>query len=90
MKMIVCIPSNAYPWASKSLPVFSALFRHHLLATSGKVPGGLKQILIARGPVGAMILAKRAFNKALFAGLEGALDYEAHLQCLSPVYPASP
>lgn len=35
---------------------------------------------IARGPVGAMGLAKRAFNKAIFADLEGALDYEAHLQ----------
>jgi 2-(1,2-epoxy-1,2-dihydrophenyl)acetyl-CoA isomerase len=37
---------------------------------------------IARGPVGAMGLAKRALNKSLFAGLEEALDYEAHLQCL--------
>ena len=35
---------------------------------------------IARGPVGAMGLAKRALDKALFAGLEGALDYEAHIQ----------
>ena len=35
---------------------------------------------IARGPVGAMDLAKRAFNKSLNASLEGALDYEAHLQ----------
>lgn len=35
---------------------------------------------LARGPVGAMGLAKRAFNKALFANLEAVLDYEAHLQ----------
>ena len=35
---------------------------------------------IARGPVGAMGLAKRAFNKSLNASLEEALDYEAHLQ----------
>ena len=35
---------------------------------------------IARGPVGAMGLAKRAFNKAMFANLEQVLDYEAHIQ----------
>jgi 2-(1,2-epoxy-1,2-dihydrophenyl)acetyl-CoA isomerase len=35
---------------------------------------------IARGPVGAMGLAKRSFNKSLYSGLEVALDYEAHLQ----------
>ena len=35
---------------------------------------------IARGPVGAIGLAKRAFNKSLYAGMEEALDYEAHLQ----------
>lgn len=35
---------------------------------------------IARGPVHAMGLAKRAFNQSLNASLEGALDYEAHLQ----------
>ena len=35
---------------------------------------------IARGPVGAMGLAKRAFNYSSFAGLEEALDQEAQLQ----------
>jgi 2-(1,2-epoxy-1,2-dihydrophenyl)acetyl-CoA isomerase len=35
---------------------------------------------ITRGPVGAMGLAKRAFNISLYAGLEEVLDYEAHLQ----------
>ena len=35
---------------------------------------------LAQGPVGAMGLAKRAFNKAIYPNLEQALDYEAHLQ----------
>lgn len=35
---------------------------------------------LAEGPVGAMALAKRAFNKAVLANLEGVLDYEGHLQ----------
>ncbi len=35
---------------------------------------------LARGPVRAMGLAKRAFNKAALPDLEGILDYEAHLQ----------
>jgi 2-(1,2-epoxy-1,2-dihydrophenyl)acetyl-CoA isomerase len=35
---------------------------------------------LARGPVHAMGLAKRAFNKALLNDLEQVLDYEAHLQ----------
>lgn len=35
---------------------------------------------LARGPVQAMGLAKRAFNKAVLPNLEQALDYEAHLQ----------
>jgi 2-(1,2-epoxy-1,2-dihydrophenyl)acetyl-CoA isomerase len=35
---------------------------------------------LARGPVGAMGLAKRAFNKAILGNLEQTLDYEAHLQ----------
>lgn len=35
---------------------------------------------LARGAVGAMSLAKRAFNKAVLANLEEVLDYEAHLQ----------
>lgn len=36
--------------------------------------------LLAQGPVQAMGLAKRAFNKAVLGNLEEALDYEAHLQ----------
>jgi 2-(1,2-epoxy-1,2-dihydrophenyl)acetyl-CoA isomerase len=35
---------------------------------------------LALGPVGAMGLAKRAFNKAVLGDLEKVLDYEAHLQ----------
>ncbi|MGW8251899.1 MAG: enoyl-CoA hydratase/isomerase family protein [Anaerolineales bacterium] len=35
---------------------------------------------LAQGPVGAMGLAKRAFNKAVLPNLEQALDYEAYLQ----------
>ena len=35
---------------------------------------------LAAGPVGAMGLAKRAFNKAVLPNLEAVLDYEAHLQ----------
>jgi 2-(1,2-epoxy-1,2-dihydrophenyl)acetyl-CoA isomerase len=35
---------------------------------------------LAQGPVGAMGLAKRAFNKAVLCNLEQVLDYEAHLQ----------
>jgi len=35
---------------------------------------------IAQGAVGAMGLAKRAFNKAVLPNLEEALDYEAYLQ----------
>jgi 2-(1,2-epoxy-1,2-dihydrophenyl)acetyl-CoA isomerase len=35
---------------------------------------------LARGPVDAMGLAKRAFNKAFLSNLEAVLDYEAHLQ----------
>jgi 2-(1,2-epoxy-1,2-dihydrophenyl)acetyl-CoA isomerase len=35
---------------------------------------------LAGGPVGAMGLAKRAFNKAILGDLEQVLDYEAHLQ----------
>jgi 2-(1,2-epoxy-1,2-dihydrophenyl)acetyl-CoA isomerase len=36
--------------------------------------------MLAQGPVQAMGLAKRAFNKAMFANLEAVLDYEAHIQ----------
>lgn len=35
---------------------------------------------LAQGPVHAMGLAKRAFNKALLGNLEQVLDYEAHTQ----------
>jgi 2-(1,2-epoxy-1,2-dihydrophenyl)acetyl-CoA isomerase len=35
---------------------------------------------LAQGPIHAMGLAKRAFNKALLSNLEQVLDYEAHLQ----------
>lgn len=35
---------------------------------------------LARGPVHAMGLAKRAFNRAVLGNLEDVLDYEAHLQ----------
>jgi 2-(1,2-epoxy-1,2-dihydrophenyl)acetyl-CoA isomerase len=35
---------------------------------------------LARGPVGAMALAKRDFNKATLGNLEKALDYEAYIQ----------
>lgn len=35
---------------------------------------------LARGPVHAMGLAKRAFNKAILPHLEEVLDYEAHIQ----------
>lgn len=36
--------------------------------------------LLALGPVHAMGLAKRDFNKALYPHLEQVLDYEAHIQ----------
>ncbi len=36
--------------------------------------------LLAQGPIRAMGMAKRAFNKAMLSNLEQALDYEAHLQ----------
>lgn len=36
--------------------------------------------LLAQGPVHAMGLAKRAFNKALLGNLEQVLDYEGYLQ----------
>jgi 2-(1,2-epoxy-1,2-dihydrophenyl)acetyl-CoA isomerase len=35
---------------------------------------------LAQGPLRAMGLAKRAFNKAVLGNLEQVLDYEAHLQ----------
>ncbi len=35
---------------------------------------------LARGPVGAMGLAKRDMNKAILSNLESVLDYEAHIQ----------
>jgi 2-(1,2-epoxy-1,2-dihydrophenyl)acetyl-CoA isomerase len=36
--------------------------------------------LLSQGPIHAMGLAKRAFNKAMLSNLEQVLDYEAHLQ----------
>jgi 2-(1,2-epoxy-1,2-dihydrophenyl)acetyl-CoA isomerase len=36
--------------------------------------------LLARGPIHAMGLAKRDFNRAIFPHLEQVLDYEAHIQ----------
>jgi 2-(1,2-epoxy-1,2-dihydrophenyl)acetyl-CoA isomerase len=36
--------------------------------------------LLAQGPIRAMGMAKRAFNKAMLGNLEQVLDYEAHLQ----------
>jgi 2-(1,2-epoxy-1,2-dihydrophenyl)acetyl-CoA isomerase len=38
---------------------------------------------LAQGPVGAMALAKRAFNQAVLANLEAVLDYEGHLQAIA-------
>ncbi len=35
---------------------------------------------LAKGPIGAIGLSKRAFNKAVLSNLEQALDYEAYLQ----------
>ena len=35
---------------------------------------------LARGPLGAMQLTKRALNHAIYPNLEQVLDYEAHLQ----------
>lgn len=35
---------------------------------------------LARGPVGAMGLSKRAFNRSVYPNLESVLDYEAHIQ----------
>lgn len=37
-------------------------------------------LALNNGPVGAMGLAKRDFNRALYAQLEQVLDYEAHIQ----------
>jgi 2-(1,2-epoxy-1,2-dihydrophenyl)acetyl-CoA isomerase len=37
-------------------------------------------LALARGPVGAMALAKRDFNKAVLSQLETVLDYEAQIQ----------
>jgi 2-(1,2-epoxy-1,2-dihydrophenyl)acetyl-CoA isomerase len=38
---------------------------------------------LTRGPVGAMGLTKRAFNRAVLPNLEDLLDYEAHLQAVA-------
>jgi 2-(1,2-epoxy-1,2-dihydrophenyl)acetyl-CoA isomerase len=43
--------------------------------------------LLAQGPVHAMGLAKRAFNKAVLGNLEQVLDYEGHLQDIASKSP---
>jgi 2-(1,2-epoxy-1,2-dihydrophenyl)acetyl-CoA isomerase len=43
--------------------------------------------LLAQGPVHAMGLAKRAFNKAVLGNLEQVLDYEAYLQDIASKSP---
>lgn len=43
--------------------------------------------LLAQGPVHAMSLAKRAFNKAVLGNLEQVLDYEGHLQEIASKHP---
>ncbi len=42
---------------------------------------------LAKGPVHAMGLAKRDFNKAVFPNLEEVLDYEAHVQDIAGQQP---
>lgn len=42
---------------------------------------------LAHGPIGALALAKRAFNQALLGNLESVLDYEAHLQEIASASP---
>lgn len=43
--------------------------------------------LLAQGPVHAMGLAKRAFNKAVLGNLEQVLNYEGHLQEIAHQHP---
>jgi 2-(1,2-epoxy-1,2-dihydrophenyl)acetyl-CoA isomerase len=43
--------------------------------------------LLALGPVRAMGLAKRAFNKAVLGNLEQVLDYEGYLQDIASQSP---
>jgi len=52
------------------------------LAPHEQLPGQARQWAaeLARGPVHAMGLAKRDFNKAVLGNLEQVLDYEAHIQ----------
>jgi 2-(1,2-epoxy-1,2-dihydrophenyl)acetyl-CoA isomerase len=52
------------------------LFAPHMLETATRQVAGA----IASGPVHAMGLAKRDFNKAIYPHLEQVLDYEAHIQ----------
>ena len=42
---------------------------------------------LAQGPIHAMGLAKRDFNKAMYPHLEQVLDYEAHIQEIARVNP---
>jgi 2-(1,2-epoxy-1,2-dihydrophenyl)acetyl-CoA isomerase len=42
---------------------------------------------LAHGPLGALTLAKRAFNQAVLGNLESVLDYEAHLQEIASASP---
>lgn len=42
---------------------------------------------LARGPVHAMGLAKRDFNRAIYPDLEQVLDYEAHIQEIARLRP---
>ena len=40
-------------------------------------------IAIASGPIYAMGLTKRDFNKAIYPNMEQVLDYEAHIQVIA-------
>jgi 2-(1,2-epoxy-1,2-dihydrophenyl)acetyl-CoA isomerase len=52
------------------------------LVPSDALPASALQMAhgLAKGPIHAMGLAKRDFNKAMFPNLEQVLDYEAHIQ----------
>lgn len=49
-------------------------------ASELEAQSALMAAALAQGPIHAMGLAKRAFNKAVLSNLEQVLDYEAHLQ----------
>lgn len=59
----------AWGMVNRVLPASELLEQSKLMAS-----------LLAQGPIGAMGLAKRAYNKAMLSNLEQVLDYEAHLQ----------